>query len=150
MKKKKVLKNELSEVIFNKDSVFISKCDDGLIFEIGEEITSDIGEAVSILMRRIDYNDSIWEMDLNNILLDNITPEKSLFWLTGGYKEWEKLENYNKPWHECYLDFQEEFAFIVLRSIRTAKKLEDIRDNFLRYLNLPVLYDFAMSKNLVN
>jgi hypothetical protein len=150
MKKKKVLlRNELSEVVFNNDRVVISNFADEWIFEIGNDITNDIAEAVSILIRRVDYNDPVWKMEVKNIIVENIIPEKSLFWLTGGYKEWEKLDNYSKPWHDCYLDFQEEFGFIVVRSIKRAKTLKDIRDNFLRYLNLPVLYDFAVSKNLV-
>lgn len=150
MKKKKVLlRNELSQIVFDDDRIFISSLENELIFEIGNEITNDVAEAVSILMRRLDFNDDIWKSELKNILVDNITPEKSLFWLTGGYKEWKKLENYKKPWNECYLDFQEEFGFMVIRSVKRAKTLKDIRDEFLRYLNLPVLYDFAVSKNLV-
>ena len=150
MKKKKVLlRNELSEGVFNEDRVIISNFGDELIFEIGNEITSDVAEAVSILMRRLDYNDVIWKTELKNIVVENITPEKSLFWLTGGYKEWDRLENYKKSWVDCYLDFQEEFGFLVIRSVRRAKTLKDIRDSFLRYLNLPVLYDFAVSRDLV-
>lgn len=150
MKKKKVLlRNELSQIVFNDDRVVVSSFGHELIFEIGNEITNDVAEAVSILMRRLDFNDDIWKTELKNIVVDNITPEKSLFWLTGGYKEWKKLENYKKPWNECYLDFQEEFGFMVIRSVKRAKTLKDIRDGFLRYLNLPVLYDFAVSKNLV-
>lgn len=150
MRKKKVLlRNELSEVIFNDDRVLISKFGEDWIFEVGNEITSDIAEAVSILMRKIDYNDPVWKMEVKDVIIENITPEKSLFWLTGGYKEWEDLQNYNKPWHDCYLDFQEEFGFIIVRSVKRAKTLKDIRDSFLKYLNLPVLYDFAVSKELI-
>lgn len=150
MRKKKVLlRNELSEVVFNNDRVVISNFGDEWIFEIGNEITNDIAEAVSILMRRLDFNDPVWKTEVKNVLVENIIPEKSLFWLTGGYKEWNKLDNYKKPWSDCYLDFQEEFGFLIIRSVRRAKNLKDIRDSFLRYLNLPVLYDFAVSKDLV-
>lgn len=150
MKKKKVLlRNELSQIVFNDDRVVISNFGDEWIFEIGNEITNDVAEAVSILMRRLDFNDPVWKTEVKNVVVENITPEKSLFWLTGGYKEWEKLENYKKPWSDCYLDFQEEFGFLIVRSVRRAKNLKDIRDSFLKYLNLPVLYDFAVSKDLV-
>lgn len=150
MRKKKVLlRNELSEVIFNDDRVVISKFGEDWIFEVGNEITSDIAEAVSILMRKIDYNDPVWKMEVKDVIIENITPEKSLFWLTGGYKEWENLQNYNKSWHDCYLDFQEEFGFMIVRIVKRAKTLKDIRDSFLKYLNLPVLYDFAVSKELI-
>lgn len=150
MKKKKVLlRNELSDIVFNDDRVVISNFGQEWIFEIGNDITDDMAEAVSILMRRVDFNDAIWKTEVKDIIVENIIPEKTLFWLTGGYKEWEKLENYNKSWHDCYLDFQEEFGFIVVRSVKKAKTLKDIRDSFLRYLNLPVLYDFAVSKSLI-
>jgi hypothetical protein len=43
------------------------------------------------------------------ISTENITPERSLFWLTGGDKEWRTMEYYNTPWCDCYLD-QTEFG----------------------------------------
>jgi hypothetical protein len=150
MKKKKVLlKNELSEVVFSNERLIVSKFNNKWMFEIGQDITFDIAEAVSILMKRFEKDDPIWKMEINDFFIENITPEKSLYWLTGGYKEWEKLENYKKPWYDCYLDFQEEFGFIVIQSVKRAKKLSDIRDNFSRYLNLPTLYNFAISKDLI-
>ena len=72
MKKKKVLlRNELSEVVFNNDRVVISNFADEWIFEIGNDITNDIAEAVSILMRRVDYNDPVWKMEVKNIIVEN-------------------------------------------------------------------------------
>lgn len=150
MRRRKVLlKNELSEMVFTDDRVKVSKCENEWFFEIGKEITSDIGEAVSILMRTYDSNHPIWNMTLNNVDLEIITPEKSLFWLTGGYSEWRSLEHYNTPWHDCYLDFQEEFGFLIMNIIKKSKTLGDIKSNFIKYLNLPVLYDFAISRDLV-
>jgi hypothetical protein len=149
MKRKRFLKEEVSETLFNENNVVISKNKDSLYFLIGNELTTDIAEAVSILMRRIDFNDPIWKTEVRNIDFHNISPEKSLFWLSGGYKEWENLKNYNKSWGECYLEFQEEFGFLVINAVRRAKRLKDIRDYFIKYLNLPVLYDFSISKDLV-
>lgn len=149
MKKKKILSKELSETIFNNNEVIINKANGDLYFEIGDEITDDVAEAVSILMRRIDFNDPIWKTEIKNIDIYSICPEKSLFWLTGGYKEWETLKNYNRPWSECCLDFQEEFGFLVINAVKRANRLKDIRDYFIKYINLPVLYDFAVGKDLV-
>lgn len=150
MRKKRILSKEsLSETIFDEDSVLVNKRGDSLYFQIGDTLTNDIAEAVSILMRRIDFNDSIWKTEVKNIDLHEISPSKSLFWLTGGYKEWDNLKNYNKPWCDCFLDFQDEFGFLVINAVRRAKKLSDIRDYFIKYVNLPVLYDFAVSKELV-
>ena len=100
-------------------------------------------------MRKVDYNDNIWDLKLEDIDAESITPEKSLFWLTGGYSEWRILENYNKPWCDCYLDFQEEFGMLIFNIVKRTTKIKEIRDNYYKYLNLPILYDFAISKNMI-
>ena len=83
------------------------------------------------------------------MLFRSITPEKSLFWLTGGYSEWRTLTHYNKPWCECYLEFQEEFGFLIVNIVKKSKTLSDIRNGFQKYLNLPTLYDFAISRDFI-
>ena len=148
MKRKKVLVENSGELILTDRFVRVTKFDNQYFFEVGKEITSDLGEAVAILMRNNTEDNSIWEMEIGDMDVD-IEPSKALFWLTGGYKEWRTLDNYNKPWSECHLDFQEEFGFIVYNSVKRSKKLNDIKKAYLKYLNLPVLYDFAISKNLV-
>lgn len=148
-RKKELLDKDLSEMVYIKDKVIISKDSNEWFFEVGKEITSDIAEAVVILMRDFSWDHSIWETEVGNIKIENITPEKSLFWLTGGYKEWRSLEHYNRPWCDCYLDFQEEFGFLIINIVKKAKKMGDIRDGFMRYLNLPILYDFAVGRDLV-
>jgi hypothetical protein len=150
MKRKKVLvKNELSELVFSDEKVKVSKDGSNWYFEIGKEVTGDLAEAVSILLRTVDFNHSIWKLEIEKLDLDTIVPEKSLFWLSGGLNEWSTLEYYSKPWSECYLEFQEEFGFLVVNCLRKSKKLEDLRAYFLKYLNLPILYEFAVSKNLI-
>lgn len=148
MKRKKVLVENAGELILNDSFVRVTKFDNQYFFEIGKEITSDLGEAVAILMRNNTEDNSIWEMEIGDMDMD-IEPSKALFWLTGGYKEWRSLEHYNRPWADCYIDFQEEFGFIVYNSVKRSKKLNDIKKAFLKYLNLPILYDFAISKDLV-
>lgn len=148
MKRKKVLvKNELSEMVYSDEKIKISKDGKNWFFEIGKEVTSDLAEAVSILLKVVDNTHSIWKIE-TDVNIDDIVPEKSLFWLTGGMNEWKTLENYNKPWSECYLEFQEEFGFMIIHSLRVSKNLGELKDNFLKYLNLPTLYDFAISRNL--
>ena len=112
-------------------------------------MTTDLGEAVSLLLRNCDASDEVWKTDIKEMNIDNISPEKSLYWLTGGEKEWKTLEHYNRPWCDCYLDFQEEFGLLVISIIKRSKTLEDMRKHFIEYLNLPVLYDFALSKNFL-
>jgi hypothetical protein len=150
MKKRKDLLEKIgTKTIFTDKTRKISIEGNEWFFEIGKELTTDIAEAVSLLIRECDSNDQIWEVEIKDINTEDITPEKSLYWLTGGYKEWKSLENYNRPWCDCYLDFQEEFGFAILNSVNRSKTLGDVREYFIENLNLPVLYDFALSKDLV-
>jgi hypothetical protein len=149
MKKRKVGLKPIGKNIYNKGIVSVSKEEKEYFFEIGKELTSDVAEAVAILMRNVDSNEAIWDLEINDIVYENLSPGKSLFWLTGGYLEWRTLENYNKPWSELYLDFQEEFGYLILNIVKKSKTLNDIKENFLKYLNLPILYDFALSKNMI-
>lgn len=150
MKRKKVaLDIKRANDVYNNNIIRINKEGNEYFFEIGKEITSDIAEAVTILMRKIENDSPIWDVEIKDIVSEEITPEKSLFWLTGGYTEWETLENYKKPWCDCYLYFQEEFGFMIVNIVKKSRKLRDIKDNFNKYLNLETLYDFAISKNLI-
>ena len=152
MKRKRILfRSELSDVVFIDDKLVVSRDESGCLFEVGKEVTNDVAELVSMLIKNKDWNNSIWDTELSEIgnVISEISPERSLFILTGGYQEWSNLEHYNRPWCDCYLDFQEEFGFLVINIVKRAKKLSDIRDGFLKYLNLPVLYDFAISRNFV-
>lgn len=148
-KRKDLLEKTGTKTIFTDKTRKISIEGNEWFFEIGKEVTTDIAEAVSILLRECDSNDQVWEVELRNKNTDDITPEKSLYWLTGGYKEWRSLENYNRPWCDCYLEFQQEFGLTIASIVRKSKTLGDIRKYFIEYLNLPILYDFALSKDLL-
>lgn len=146
--RKKKLELELSEVVYSDEKININKLDNTIIFEIGKEATTDIGEAVALMMRTLDNNHSIWNLEIISES-NEISPEKTLYWLTGGHFEWKNLENFNQPWADSYLYFQEEFGISIVNIIKKSKKLKDIKEGFLKNLNLPVLYDFAISKNLI-
>jgi len=138
---------ESNILIFETNVVKITKeLNQELFFEIKNEVTTDIAEAVSIMMR-LDIKD-VWDIELNHNI-NFIDPEKCLYWLSGGNKEWIILEHYNTQWVDCYSQFEEEFGFIVLEIIKRSKTLGDIKSGFIKYLNLPILYDFAISKNFV-
>ena len=150
MRKKKTLLKEIgTKIIYDDNTIIISREGNEWFFEIGKEMTTDLGEAVSLLLRNCDASDQVWKTEIKEMNIDNISPEKSLYWLTGGEKEWKTLEHYNRPWCDCYLDFQEEFGLLVISIIKRSKTLEDMRKHFIEYLNLPVLYDFALSKKLL-
>ena len=148
MGKKRSTKQNV-RVITDSNVVRISEEVTGQIFfEIGNDITTDIAEAVAMMMRNSRIDSSLWEKQLN-FNLETIAPEKSLYWLSGGDNEWITLQNYNTPWNKCYLEFQEEFGFMIISILKKSKTLGDIRDGFIKYLNLPVLYELALSRNLI-
>lgn len=147
MKKKRTVLSESLKLVYSDEKIKINKSEKDLFFEIGTEITTDISEAVVLIMSHCESSSEIWDLELETE--KEIEPSKALFWLTGGFREWKNLENYNKPWSECHIDFQEEFGILIVNIVKKSKKLSDIRDDFFKYLNLPILYDFAISKNLV-
>ena len=118
--------------VYNSNIVRISKEQNEYFFEIGKELTMDVAEAVSMLMRHKDlWNSPFWDLEIKNISYHDISPEKSLFWLTGGYSEWRTLEHYNKPWCDCYLEFQEEFGVLIINIIKKS-----IISCFIVYFNV--------------
>lgn len=135
--------------VFNDGILRISKEENEYYFEIGNEITCDVAEAVAIMMRKIDWSSAVWDLVIESKNLSSIAPERTLFWLSGGYTEWRTLDNYNRPWCDCYLEFQQEFGGLVYNITKRTRTLREIRDNFVRHLNLPILYEFAISKDFV-
>jgi hypothetical protein len=113
---------------------------------MGNDMTKDVAEAVALMMRKVDWNDPVWDI---RYYVNEIEPDRALFWLTGGYTEWRTLENYNRPWCDCYLEFQEEFGELIFNIVSRNKTLRDIRDGFVQHLSLPTLYEFALSKDFI-
>lgn len=148
MKKKKVAVLRPNNV-WDSELIKISKDYDNYYFEIGSELTMDLAEAVSILMRmKSKWNDQIWDLKISEIDYYNIDPSKCLYWLSGGDEEWTNDENYKKYWHEVQLDFQEEFGILIISILKKSKTLKDVRTGFLKHLNLATLYNFAIEKGI--
>ena len=119
------------------------------LFELGEIITTDLAEAISILMRESEMeDDKIWKTIITENI-ESIEPRRALYWLSGGDVEWITLENFNRNWMDCEWDFQEEFGFTLIEIVKKSKNYDDIRKGFRKKLNLPVLYEFALKKNFV-
>lgn len=135
--------------IWDDRLIKIEKEDDGnYYFEVNGEITTDVSEAVSILMRvKSKWNDPIWNLNTYDFDIYNIKPAKTLYWLTGGDDEWGK-ENYKKNWAESFHIFEDEYNETIINIIRKSKTLKDIRDGFLKKLNLPKLYEFALRNGI--
>lgn len=146
--KRKDIAFEKEQENFNQNEVIIAKDGEEYFFEIGTETTTDLAEAVSILMRTVNWDDSIWKTEVTEEM-KNVTPEKALYWLSGGKTEWNNLNHYKNPWCEYYLDFQEEFGFLIVNIVNRSKILLDIREEFNKYLNLPIIYNYALSKNMI-
>lgn len=143
MKKKSIYKNNNVGLLPN---IIISKQQNKeMLFEIKNHVTTDLAEAVSIMMRTKEVDDFIWNTEVKSSEID---PKKSLYWLTGGDIEWITLNNYKKPWHECEHIFVEEFGERIKSIISKSKTYLDIRNWFIKYLNLPTLYEFALVNNL--
>lgn len=137
------IKEELLDVIR-----IIEKENGQVFFEIEDHITQDVAEAVAILMRKPNISKSIWSKEID-VDLDTIDPRRCLYWLTGGDNEWVKLHNYKKPWNQCDDLFAQEFDFVINWIVKKSKTLEDIKNSFVEYLNLPTLYEFALKRNLI-
>jgi len=66
MRRKKMLLKK--EELYATNKIIISELNGGLYFEIGQETTDDIAEAVSILMsKQIDEDDPIWKKEIKNL-----------------------------------------------------------------------------------
>jgi hypothetical protein len=144
------MKKKIEEKTYSYGSteVLIVKESSGeFFFEIGNEITTDISEAVAIMINKISKNDDVWKIENN--FDKNIKPEKSIYWLSGGHKEWRSLENYKKPWREYSPTFTEEYGNLIKKIIKKSKNLGEIRDNFLKYMNLSIIYEFALEKEMI-
>jgi len=151
MKKKRVITKvrETSSVIYNSERIRVSKELNGeLFFEIENELTSDLSEAIAIVISKGINDTEFWQTSFN-IDINNISPDKTLYWLSGGDREWINRNHYNKSWSEVYLTFQEEFGMTVINIINKSNTFGEIKKAFMRKLNLPIMYEFALEKGFI-
>ena len=121
-KKRFTTTNEINSLL-ESSSVRVSEgVDNCLFFEIGKHSTTDICEAVVLMMRHGTTDSNIWNRNIiKNLDLDSIETRHCLYWLSGGDLEWNKREFYKRSWNECDLLFQEEFGVIVLIILKKSK-----------------------------
>jgi hypothetical protein len=148
-KKKNLIQEKIShqEVLLDQDQVIVIQNNDNTYFQIGYQITDDLAEAVSIMIRTIHENDPIWNKKIKN--KNELDYKKSLYWLSGGDDEWINLTHYNQPWIECSDLYVEKFKFDIQTIIDNSYTLKEIRDKFKNKLNMFKMYDFAISNNLI-
>lgn len=149
MGRKRCTKWDDEKVLNNSRFVHISERVNGLqLFEIGKELTTDVGEAVAIMMRNRELDERLWCLGFE-FNTDEIETTKCLYWLSGGDNEWSTLHNYRTPWNDCCWEYRDRFGDKVLEIIENSETLDDIRRGFMKYLSLPILYDFALEKDLI-
>jgi len=151
MGKKKFARTNEIKSLLSIDSVKVSEgAGNCLFFEVCDICTTDICEAVALMMRSGITDPNIWNKDITkNLDLDSVDTRNCLYWLSGGDDEWNKRNYYKRPWNECDLLFQEEFGITILVLLKKSKTLGDIKSGFIKFLNLPIFYEFALSKNII-
>lgn len=149
MKKKKVAEMIEYNIWFDQ-SVKIGSNNEEYLFEVGSKTTNDLAEGVVLLMKfkKYDQNDQFWKIEIENINYYNISPDKSLYWLSGGDYEWREMNNYKKTWHDSSIMFQEQFGMKIINILKKSKTLNDIRVEFLNNLDLMTLYEFALENEI--
>lgn len=150
MKRKSQFKENSTKLLNKSTDLKVSKISkDETLFEFGEIITTDLAEGIAIMLINKDFiNHKIWKTKITENI-EKIEPRRALYWLSGGDREWLTLENYNQNWIECGWDFQERFGLTLMDILKKSNTYEDIRNGFIKKLNLSLLYDFALSKKLV-
>lgn len=151
MKKKKLMlkEKEISSIVYYSDRIRVSKeKNDELFFEIENELTSDLSEAIAIAINKNIKEEDFWKM-MHNVKISNISPDKALYWLSGGDEEWISRNNYKKSWADSYLLFQAEFGLTVINIIEKAKTFGDIKSGFNKKINMETLYEFSLENNLI-
>lgn len=138
---------EFERAIWQSDRVCVYDLDDqGLIYEVDGEATLDPAEAAAMMIhRRID---GPWHIPVGGSA-GQVVPERCLYWLSGGDREWSLLEHYSCPWSACCPEFCERWGGEVSRVAAGSATLGDLRDGLRSAVGLHLLYDWAISRGFV-
>jgi len=157
-KKKVIIENNKGALIYeNKEENLTIFNDNGkLYFEssnptLEEDFKSyDCAESVAALMRlkSVSDDEKLWKMEVGNNRYD-VSPSGTLYWLSGGNREWKTNETYMYDWLEVHSIFEHKFRDIIYEIVENAETLNDIREEFTKRLNLPVIYEFALNNDLI-
>lgn len=117
--------------------------DNIVIYEIGNEITTDYLEAICIMMydNRL-KNDEIWNRKVNYDIEYDV--EKSLFWLSGGISVWGS-NFYNTKWSEISYLYIDKYKNIISNIVSKSKTFIDLKNNLINDLSYIELLDFSIS-----
>ena len=118
-----------------------------VIYEIGNEITTDFVEAISIMI----YDDRLINHDIWNVMInksDDYDVEKCLFWLSGGVKTWGS-KFYSVRWSDVYQLYVDNYLNIVFDIIDSSKTFGDIRDRFVKDLSYLEFINFGIKNKYI-
>lgn len=154
--KRIIIANKKGYTLYENDGVAVYN-DNGLLFFessnpiLGEMYESyDCAESVAALMRveSIFHDENFWKIKIKNSKYD-IIPGNSLYWLTGGTKEWSINDTYSHKWSEVYSIYEHRYSDIIFNIVENAESLGDIKNDFIDQLNLLDLYEFSLNNNLI-
>lgn len=128
--KKRPLKIDIK--IINKYTTLITEERGQLFFEIGNEFTNDIAEAVALLIEKNIDDPTIWDIGIGTNI--EISPIKCLYWIMGGDKVWGSTKGKISGWGICGSIFEEEFGDDIISIVKNSITLADVRDAFVKKL----------------
>ena len=135
MRKRGFYNGDKENIPMDMGTTLITLESNQLFFEFGAEITNDVAEAVAIMIfNKVSANDPIWNTTLYN--KREISPIKSLYWLTGGKNVWGGDKSKVDCWSDCGHIFEDEYGDDITNIVTKAKKLSDIRNGFLNNIRL--------------
>jgi hypothetical protein len=146
---KKTLKKLRNDVLFQNNEIIITKEFNGeLTFKIGKHYTSDILEAVAILMRNPRWSNlDFWNFKVD-IEESNLSSINCLYWLSGAEDFWNHPDC-NVEWNNAYPMLVSKFDAKLQAISKQRKSLKDIRKSFIKHFNLDTFYEFALNKGII-
>lgn len=156
-REKKWVMDESGILLYESNEVKVWQEPNGkLFFESNDPIlcgtfmSNDYAESVAALMRlpKVFNDEKLWKIKI--ISKYDITTEKVLYWLTGGNSEWDDKSHYKYEWGEINTIFNHKFEDIIMEIIGKSNTLGDIKRGFMKNMNLPVIYEFALNNDLID
>jgi hypothetical protein len=159
MERKKCIEKKdvkVLKMVYTNDNTTVSQTNENtLLFQSNNNIlmnqfeSEDCGESVACLMK---VKDIFLDRKFWNIVIKekySFDVENILYWLTGGDLEWEINKNYKYTWEEIKSVFKAEYEDTILSIISNSYQLKDIKNGFIKHLNMPTLYEFSLKNNLM-
>lgn len=145
-------------VVFSGKGITVYKEKNGTYFfesntsNLSNFITNDFLEAASALVKIREANDSrdLWEIPVTKQMMNSINISKSIYWITGGDREWKSTNSiYRGTWDEYQSVFEHKLTPMVKNYMHNFKTLGDVRTYLLNNMNLPFIYELSLELNMI-